>query len=65
MPSAPSTSLVMLIWPASSSGVDDRLALYSGSVARSWKVCRDVESRRVAPGLHRLAQVDQHGGAKP
>ncbi|COV63429.1 Uncharacterised protein [Mycobacterium tuberculosis] len=30
MPSAPSTSLVMSIWPANSSGVDDRLALYSG-----------------------------------
>ncbi len=41
MPSAASTSLVMSICPRNSSGVLDRLALYSGNFSER-KVCRDT-----------------------
>ncbi|PQM48550.1 hypothetical protein C1Y40_01240 [Mycobacterium talmoniae] len=43
MPNAPSTSLVMSIWPRNSSGVADRLALYSG-YRSARKVCRDTSN---------------------
>ena len=43
MPSAPSTSLVMSIWPRNSSGVADRPALYSGYFS-SRKVCRETSN---------------------
>lgn len=46
MPSAPRTSLVMSIWPANSSGVLMRLALYSGNLSAR-KVWR--ETSKAAP----------------
>ncbi|CAB4900008.1 unannotated protein [freshwater metagenome] len=41
MPMAPSTSLVMSTWPANSSGVLLRFALYSGNRSAR-NVCRDT-----------------------
>ena len=43
MPSAFSTSFVMSIWPRNSSGVDERLALYSGYFSER-KVCRETSN---------------------